>query len=396
MYQKSMKAFLLPRSYVAYDLETSGFFYDGGEIVEIGAVKVIDGKPTDQFSELCSLDGTMNPAAAAKNHITDSMLVGARTLKEVFADFVEFIGDLPLVGFNNKRFDDLFVKRECERHGIRDVTTPETHDAQKMHGGNPSLQSCCEEFGIVNNDAHRALSDAVATQELFENLRYKWQLESTDVRDIAAEVLGDELQGQTVCFSGTTDFFPKRQCQTLALAHGAILSNSVTKKVTLLVNLEGRESAQVIRASRYGIKTIDGYEFLKLINEPSDRPAHYDILQTGKWFTELGDETVLMIKRELSLPLKKDLVYYHVSGLEAVPQRNHYGIDVLAVRDKVASIAVVDVRAVETCHKCGFVTLEVILEGAEDPVRLLAPYLADMQKGKEHFIASLSGSEAEE
>lgn len=394
MYQKTMKAFLLPTSYVAYDLETSDYF-PKGEIVEFGAVKVEDGQVTDEFSELCALNGRMNPKASETNHITNTMLVGKRPLSEVFADFCEFVGTLPLVGFNNQHFDDLFINREAERAGTKSPIDNGSHDAMLMHG-RATLASCCDEYGIENDEAHRALSDARATRLLYDAIHLQWSMESTDVRDITAEVMGDELAGEVVCFTGSTDFFPKRACQTLGLAHGAVLSNGVTKKVTLLVNLEDRRSTKVAKAEQYGIRVIDGRDFLEIIGYPTDRPVRYDVLQTGVWFSELGEEAMLMVKRELGLPLSKPLVYFRRNGSKAVMRENKYGVTVPMKEDIIDSIPVIDVRVVDTCDDYGMVTLEAVLDGEGVPFRLLAPYLADMQKGKEHYLATMNGSESEE
>ena len=394
MYQKTMKAFLLPTSYVAYDLETSDYF-PKGEIVELGAVKVEEGQVAGEFSELCALDSRMNPKASETNHITDDMLVGKRPLAEVFADFCEFVGTLPLVGFNNQRFDDLFIAREAERTGIKNPLDNGSHDAMLMHG-RATLASCCDEYGIENDEAHRALSDARATRLLYDAIHLQWSMESTDVRDITAEIMGDELEGQVVCFTGSTDFYPKRACQTLALTHGAELSNGVTKKVTLLVDLEGRRSTKVAKAEQYGIRVIEGRDFLEIINYPTDKPVRYDVLQTGTWFSELGEETMLMVKRELGLPLSKSLVYYRRSGSRAVMHENKYGVIVPMNEEIIDTISVIDVRVVDTCDDCGMVTLEAVLDGEGVPFRLLAPYLADMQKGKEHYLATMNGSEGEE
>lgn len=394
MYQKTMKAFLLPTSYVAYDLETSDFFPQG-EIVEFGAVRVEDGQVTGEFSELCALDGEMNPRASEANRITDDMLAGKRPLAKVFADFCEFVDLLPLVGFNNQRFDNLFIAREAERSGIKNPLDNGSHDAMLMHG-RATLASCCDEYGIENNEAHRALSDAHATRLLYDAIRLQWSMESTDVRDITAEVMGDELKGQIVCFTGSTDFYPKRACQTLALVHGAELSNGVTKKVTLLVNLEGRRSGKVAKAEQYGICIVGGRDFLEMIGHSADKPVRYDVLQTGIWFSDLGEDAVLMVKRELGLPLTKPLVYYRRSGFKVVMRKNKYGVTAPVSEDVIDTIPVVDVRVVETCDNCGMVTLEAVLDGEGVPFRLLAPYLVDMQKGKEHYLAAINGSRGEE
>lgn len=153
-------------SYVVYDLETSSF-YPEGEIVEFGAIKVVDGRPVEKFSEMCALKGCMNPRATAVNHITDSMLRGKRSLRVVFRCFTRFVGILPLVGFNNHSFDDLFIKREIGRAGGRNILANGSYDVMLMHG-RATLAKCCEEYGIENDGAHRAVNDARVTYLLYE------------------------------------------------------------------------------------------------------------------------------------------------------------------------------------------------------------------------------------
>ena len=155
------------RTYVAYDLETSGFMNGGGEMVEIGAVRFVDGEPDERFDELCALEGKMNPEASRVNHITDEMLAGCRPRAEVFADFCAFVGDLPIVGFNNHHFDDPFIEREAERTGLGSPVANGSHDVRVLLGGHGSLARWCEEFGLVNDEAHRAWADAEVTGRLF-------------------------------------------------------------------------------------------------------------------------------------------------------------------------------------------------------------------------------------
>lgn len=103
-----------------------------------------------------------------------------------------------------------------------------------------------------------------------------------------------------------------------------------------------------------------------------------------------------MVKRELGLPLSKPLVYYRRSGSKAVMRENKYGVTIPINEDIIDTIPVIDVRVIDTCDGCGMVTLEAVLDGEGVPFRLLAPYLADMQKGKEHYLATMNGSEGEE
>lgn len=309
MDRSRMRAFTLPTSYVVYDLETSTKFEEGGEIVEFGAVKVIDGMLVEPpFHELCALDGRMDPEATIRNHITDDMLVGRRPLAEVFRRFVAFVGGLPLIGYNSASFDDLFINREAKRAGIESPVDDRSHDVMvDLHGTKDptklrrfSLAKDCETYGIVNETAHRALSDAKATQELFEVMRAEWKDNSTDWRDISVAPSSNELSGEVLCFTGSTELFPKRKCMEVARAHGAELTNDINtretannKLATMLIKLEERDSERVRKAIQYGIRVVEAEEFLNMVGLPAGRPVDYrpdvptakDIIIQGRSFS---------------------------------------------------------------------------------------------------------------
>lgn len=123
----------------------------------------------------------MDPGASKVNHITDEMLEDKRARAEVFADFCDFVGDLPVLGFNNHHFDDEFIDREAARTGRTSPTENGTLDARVVLGNHGSLAKWCKDFGITNDEAHRALSDAHATRKLFEKAKEREAVLHVDV-----------------------------------------------------------------------------------------------------------------------------------------------------------------------------------------------------------------------
>ncbi|SEH42532.1 MULTISPECIES: exonuclease domain-containing protein [Atopobiaceae] len=267
---ETVNARSLPRSYVCYDLETTGLGSDC-RIIEVGAVRVIDGYEDEVFSSFVALPEGMcvSPGAYAVNHISDQMLVGAPTEAEVYAAFLDFVGELPLVGQNIVSFDNPFMDRAAERLGMPRVTQNGSHDTMVLYRrlvGRPSnLNAICAYYGIQNEEAHRAWADARATSDCYQAIIRDAASRSVDARDLSAEPIAHELDGQLLCFTGNTFEFPKRDCEILALEHGGKLHNGVTKRVTLLVDLEGRESAKVRKARQYGTAIVSGAAFLKMI-----------------------------------------------------------------------------------------------------------------------------------
>ena len=105
-------------SFVAYDVETSGLNRSFDYITEIGAIKVIDGEIIEsdkfKFQELVHPYGKPRKIPEEVTEITgiaNEMVSNARTVRDVFNDFADFIGDLVLVGYNNKRFDSSMLRR---------------------------------------------------------------------------------------------------------------------------------------------------------------------------------------------------------------------------------------------------------------------------------------------
>ena len=166
------------RNFVAYDTETTGFGLKTDCIVEIGAFRVVDGVIRDEakfrFQELMRPFGgvkCMKPQASEVTGITNDMLMDARTVREVFNDFADFIGDDVLIGFNNMRFDAPRLRR-AGRYAGRIITNPQIDlmllaRHKGIHG---KLGELADMFGIVNPNAHRAFADAWTTAKVYLKL----------------------------------------------------------------------------------------------------------------------------------------------------------------------------------------------------------------------------------
>ena len=169
-------------SFVAFDLETSGTYGaangDGpAEITEIGAVKVVDGKVTERFSELVNPGRRILPRIARITGITDDMVADKPDITTVIQAFSEFVGDSVLVGHNIKASDLYYIDRAARRAGVR-LENPffDTYLYAKRWQAtkgwdNVKLEYLSEWFGIRQKDAHRAWCDAEANAELCEKLK---------------------------------------------------------------------------------------------------------------------------------------------------------------------------------------------------------------------------------
>lgn len=161
--------------YVAFDLETTGTSCTKDKVVEISAIKVIEGKITDEFSTLVNPECKIPVNASRINGITDDMVKDAPVFKEALAIFLRFVGNLVLVGHNIHSFDMKFINRDCEEYfGL--VPGNDCIDTLTMARiclpelNHHSLTDIAEFYGISTEGAHRALSDCRMNQAIYEEM----------------------------------------------------------------------------------------------------------------------------------------------------------------------------------------------------------------------------------
>lgn len=160
-------------SYVCIDLETSGLEPKKDRILEIGAVKVIQGEVTEEYTTLVDAGVHLSPEVVQLTGINEKMLKTGVSVEKAVRECIEFIGDLPLLG-HCLLFDFSFLKRAAVNHGrtfekegldtlrIARKTLPELESR--------GLGSLCSYFQIPIKRRHRALDDARATHILYGKL----------------------------------------------------------------------------------------------------------------------------------------------------------------------------------------------------------------------------------
>ena len=164
-------------SFVAYDVETSGLNKSFDYITEIGAIKVIDGEIIEsekfKFQELVHPYGKPREIPEEVTEITgitNEMVSNARMVRDVFNDFADFIGDLVLAGYNNKRFDSSMLRR-AGRYANRVINNKQSDllpmAKKKTNLKDAKLNTVANYYGIENPRAHRAYADAITTARLY-------------------------------------------------------------------------------------------------------------------------------------------------------------------------------------------------------------------------------------
>lgn len=162
-------------SYVCFDLETTGLSPERDEIIEIGAVKVAEGKVIDRFSRFVKPDNPISPLVTSLTGISNDMVANAGPTDRTIYDFLYFCEEYPVVG-HNLMFDYRFTYRYAKKYymDFKKEGLDTLKIARKVLPELPSrsLESLCDHYGIVNVSAHRAYHDALATAKLYQTLKY--------------------------------------------------------------------------------------------------------------------------------------------------------------------------------------------------------------------------------
>ena len=79
------------KSYIAFDLETTGLSPQEHEIIEIGALKVREGKVVDRFMEFVHPDKPITPTSRISQMIWLQEQDPARKSSTIFSPFVKMM-----------------------------------------------------------------------------------------------------------------------------------------------------------------------------------------------------------------------------------------------------------------------------------------------------------------
>ena len=166
--------FLKDKDFVVYDFETTGLDTQNDIPIEIGAVKIHNGKIVETFETLINPMREISQEITKITGITNDMLKDQLGLDKVLPDFMKFIGDSGIVGYNNISFDNKILANICKKYGFKMSTV--TYDAyvlarQYVRGvKNHKLGTIAQHLGVALDNAHRAIYDTIATAEVFIKL----------------------------------------------------------------------------------------------------------------------------------------------------------------------------------------------------------------------------------
>lgn len=285
--------------YCVIDTETTGLssYYD--EIIEVGILKIRDGKVVDQYSQLIKPNNAIDDFITYLTGITNKMLVNQPSIKEVEGEILDFLGDDIIVGHNTS-FDIRFLNASF-RETLKNEYMDTMIFSRKIYPQLPHhrLSDLAKFLNLANNQ-HRALADCITTYQLYETIKSTmderglklsdlWQCHSSghpgiDIKAIkpkSNEIDEDNFfYGKHVVFTGKLEKMLRKDAMQIIVDLGGILDKTVNKNTNYLILgnndynavLHGEKSnkhkkAEKLKMEGNDINIIDEFTFYDIINE---------------------------------------------------------------------------------------------------------------------------------
>jgi len=163
---------------IVLDTETTGLDpANGDRLIEIGCVEIVNRIPTGrEFHRYLNPERDIHRDAVDVHGLTTEFLQDKPLFKDIADDFLNFIGDAPLVA-HNATFDLAFLNAELMRLTKPPLRADRMVDtlalARRRHPAGPNgLDALCKRYGIDNSERskHGALMDSLLLAGVYVEL----------------------------------------------------------------------------------------------------------------------------------------------------------------------------------------------------------------------------------
>ena len=306
---------------IVLDFETTGLNPLTDRIIEIGAVKLQNGKIDDSFSTLVNPGVPLSDDIIRITGIKDYMLKDQPPASEALPKLLDFIGDRPLAA-HNASFDMGFLRAEMGRiDKAFDFAQIDTLAfAQKLYPKMKRyrLTDLCRNLGIVLKNAHRAVHDATATAQclvrMLDEARGKGAETLKDINELITgynrnhrhhiTLLVTSQQGilnlnRLVSLSHIKHFYHEPllpRDQIIKYREGLLLGSACWEGEVFQALLENKSARELERIAKF-------YDFLEVQPEAN----HEHLITSGKVTdrTRLREinQAIISLGEQLSIPV---------------------------------------------------------------------------------------------
>lgn len=296
----------LPEDYTVIDIETTGLDYYYDEIIEIGALKVRDGKVVDTFQSLVKPSQffdedesiLIDPFIERLTGITNEMLSNAPSAIDVLPSFHGFVSDDILLGHNvnfdiNFLYDaSFFLLNKPFENNFIDLM----RISKKVYPDFPNhkLKTLVSELNIQKDVEHRALSDCLLTHKCFIEMSNYIRAQGIVLPSLwSGKYKPSDLQGNPdlfdeenplykkhCVFTGKLERMDRKTAMQFVLDIGGFCETSVSKKTNYLIlgnndycstikdgKSTKQKKAESLKLDGYDIEVISENVFYDLIRD---------------------------------------------------------------------------------------------------------------------------------
>ena len=304
----------LDADYVVFDLETTGFSPETNRIIEIGAVKVQNGKIVDKFSTFVNPQVPIPFRIEQLTSINDSMVIDAPVIADILPEFMKFCEGCVMVA-HNADFDMSFIKKNCQRLDIPcKPTIVDTVALARVLLPNLNrfkLDTVAKALGVSLENHHRAVDDAGCTAEIFvkfiEMLRERGMSTLDEVNAMGTSSVQNVQKMPTyhaiilaTCDQGRTNLY-----KLISLAHIKYYHRRprITKRLLIGSACEAGELYRAIlngRPEEEISRLVNFYDYLEIQplgnnaflvrDEDSPVASNDDLIEINKKIVRLGEQ----------------------------------------------------------------------------------------------------------
>lgn len=165
---------MLPTRFAFVDVETTGLSVTRDRIIEIGILRVENGKVVDKLNSLINPQMYVSPMIEGLTGISKQALDDAPTFDEMLHEIQEMLANCVLVA-HNARFDYGLIKNEYKRFGFsfhaKCLCTAKLSRMLFPTMPRHNLDALIEHFDLQCTNRHRAFDDAKVLYDFFQKLQ---------------------------------------------------------------------------------------------------------------------------------------------------------------------------------------------------------------------------------
>ena len=306
-----------------FDIETTGFSPVNDRIIEIGAVKVREGKITERFSAFVNPGKPIPFRIEQLTGINDAMVLDAPGIEEVLPRFLDFCGDAVLAA-HNAGFDMSFIKENVRRAGIlKEFTYLDTMGIARLllpGQAKHTLDAVAKTLHISLENHHRAVDDAECTAEMYQaflkmlaerGIKSLAQLEEAGCSNpeiikkmttYHVIILAKNNVGRTNLYTLVSkshlDYFSRRpripKSELIKYREGLIIGSACEAGELYKALLDGREEAELARIVNFydylEIQPLGNNRFMIESERVPDINSMEDIMEVNRQIVRLGEQ----------------------------------------------------------------------------------------------------------